>query len=194
MLFTLGKAVDGFERWDKAQIIVQDIKSGERTTIINGGSSARYVESGHLLYVNGGTVFAAPFDPVRLKVLGDAAPVVEGEIHRFDDLGLRSDELNLEAGREGESLELLLGRERILRGNDGRLLRGEIHHQQWPLQPAEAEFRCNTMALAAGLALDTVTAADELRYQNLRARGYAAVADYERKKAAKDEAEDSSHG
>jgi uncharacterized protein YqjF (DUF2071 family) len=34
-----------------------------------------------------------------------------------------------------------------------RLLRGEIHHQQWPLQPAEAEFRRNTMAQGHGLAL-----------------------------------------
>jgi len=38
----------------------------------------------------------------------------------------------------------------------GRLLRGEIHHQQWPLQPAEAEFRRNTMALAHGLALPDI--------------------------------------
>jgi uncharacterized protein YqjF (DUF2071 family) len=35
----------------------------------------------------------------------------------------------------------------------GRLLRGEIHHQQWPLQPAEAELQRNTMARAAGLTL-----------------------------------------
>jgi uncharacterized protein YqjF (DUF2071 family) len=35
----------------------------------------------------------------------------------------------------------------------GRLLRGEIHHQQWPLQPAVAEFQRNTMAQAAGLSL-----------------------------------------
>src|SRR5499427_10201881 len=33
------------------------------------------------------------------------------------------------------------------------------------------------------------TASDESRYESLRARGYAALADYERKKAAKDEAE-----
>jgi uncharacterized protein len=38
----------------------------------------------------------------------------------------------------------------------GRRLRGEIHHQEWPLQPAEAEFRRNTMALAAGLALPDI--------------------------------------
>ena len=35
----------------------------------------------------------------------------------------------------------------------GRLQRGEIHHQQWPLQPAEAEFRRNTMAQGDGLTL-----------------------------------------
>jgi len=38
----------------------------------------------------------------------------------------------------------------------GRLLRGEIHHQEWPLQRAEAEFRRNTMALAAGLTLPDI--------------------------------------
>src|SRR6202030_2669718 len=53
-----------------------------------------------------------------------------------------------------------------------------------PLQveSADAELTAATSNLAQA-------AADELRYQNLRTRGYAAVADYERKKAAKDEAE-----
>ncbi len=35
----------------------------------------------------------------------------------------------------------------------GQLYRGEIHHQQWPLQKAEADFEINTMAEAAGVAL-----------------------------------------
>jgi RND family efflux transporter MFP subunit len=49
-------------------------------------------------------------------------------------------------------------------------------------ESAEAELAAATSNLAQA-------AADESRYQNLRTRGYAAVADYERKKAAKDEAE-----
>jgi RND family efflux transporter MFP subunit len=53
---------------------------------------------------------------------------------------------------------------------------------QLQVESAEAELGAATSNLAQA-------AADELRYQNLRARGYAAVADYERKKAAKDEAE-----
>jgi uncharacterized protein YqjF (DUF2071 family) len=32
----------------------------------------------------------------------------------------------------------------------------EIHHPPWPLQPAEAEFRCNTMAEAAGVSLPDI--------------------------------------
>jgi uncharacterized protein len=35
----------------------------------------------------------------------------------------------------------------------GNLHRAEIHHIQWPLQDAEAEFECNTMASAAGIHL-----------------------------------------
>lgn len=37
----------------------------------------------------------------------------------------------------------------------GRLLRGEIHHAPWPLQPAAADIERNTMALAHGIALPT---------------------------------------
>ena len=36
---------------------------------------------------------------------------------------------------------------------DGALLRGEIHHAHWPLQPASAAIDTNTMAEAAGVAL-----------------------------------------
>ena len=35
----------------------------------------------------------------------------------------------------------------------GRVYRGEIHHQPWPLQDAEAEFRVNTMAKELGILL-----------------------------------------
>ena len=34
-----------------------------------------------------------------------------------------------------------------------RVYRGEIHHRQWPLQPAQADIRLNTMAEAHGISL-----------------------------------------
>jgi len=39
---------------------------------------------------------------------------------------------------------------------DGTVHRTEIHHRQWPLQPARAEIRVNTMASAAGVVLPDV--------------------------------------
>src|SRR5256714_5971374 len=50
------------------------------------------------------------------------------------------------------------------------------------VESAQAELSAATSNLAQ-------TAADELRYASLKSRGYAAVADYDRKKAAKDEAD-----
>lgn len=35
----------------------------------------------------------------------------------------------------------------------GRILRAEVHHQQWPLQNAAAEIRSNTVAAACGIVL-----------------------------------------
>lgn len=38
----------------------------------------------------------------------------------------------------------------------GRVYRAEIHHQPWPLQPADAEIIDNSMALAAGIDLPDI--------------------------------------
>jgi uncharacterized protein YqjF (DUF2071 family) len=35
----------------------------------------------------------------------------------------------------------------------GHVYRGDIHHQPWPLEEAEAEFETNTVAAAAGIRL-----------------------------------------
>src|SRR5262249_51457982 len=65
-------------RWDLARIVVQSIKTGERKTILEGGSDARYLPSGHLVYAVAGRLLAAPFDVDRLVVTRSAIAVVEG--------------------------------------------------------------------------------------------------------------------
>jgi serine/threonine-protein kinase len=77
LLFTVatGTAPD---RWDRAHIVVQSLKSGERKTLIEGGSDARYVPTGHIVYAISGRVFAIAFDLQRLEVTGDAVPIVDG--------------------------------------------------------------------------------------------------------------------
>ena len=53
LLMTIAKMADGPTRWDKAQIVVQKIATGQRTIIVNGGADARYVPTGHLTYAVG---------------------------------------------------------------------------------------------------------------------------------------------
>jgi serine/threonine protein kinase/Tol biopolymer transport system component len=62
---------------DKAQIVVQSLRSGERKPLIEG-SSGRYLPTGHLTYARGGTLWAVPFDLKRREVTGGPVPVVEG--------------------------------------------------------------------------------------------------------------------
>ncbi len=64
--------------FDDADIVVYSAGSGKPKTILHGGSYARYLPSGHLVYVHNGTLFAVPFDIKRLEVTGQPAPVVEG--------------------------------------------------------------------------------------------------------------------
>ena len=64
--------------WTNAQIAVQLLGTGERRNLVQGGMYPHYSPSGHLVYVQGGTLIALPFDPERLTATGAAVPVVEG--------------------------------------------------------------------------------------------------------------------
>jgi len=79
VLFTLAKNTDERDdRWDKAQIVVQSLADGTRRVLIEGGSDARYLPTGHLLYAVAGTMLAVPFDVGSLTVTGKAVPVIRG--------------------------------------------------------------------------------------------------------------------
>ncbi len=77
LLFTLATGT-ARDRWDKARIVVQSLTSGERKTVVQGGSDARYVPTGHLVYVVGGSLFAVAFDARRLEVTSDPVPMIDG--------------------------------------------------------------------------------------------------------------------
>jgi serine/threonine-protein kinase len=68
VMFTATKAT--FPTWDDTQVIAQSLKTGERKVLIDGGADARYVGTGHLLYLRRGTLMAVPFDLRRREVIG----------------------------------------------------------------------------------------------------------------------------
>jgi Tol biopolymer transport system component len=60
-----------------AQIAAQSVGSAERRNLIQGGMNPRCALSGHLVFTQGGSLMAVPFDAQRLAVSGTAVPVVE---------------------------------------------------------------------------------------------------------------------
>jgi eukaryotic-like serine/threonine-protein kinase len=77
MLFTVANAAM-VDRWNNARIVAQSLASNERKVLIEAGSDARYVPTGHLVYALGGTLRAVAFDVSRLEVIGEPVPIVEG--------------------------------------------------------------------------------------------------------------------
>ena len=64
--------------WNNAQVAVQSVGTGERRNLIQGATQPRYTPSGHLVYAQGGSLMAVPFDLRRLAITGTADPVVDG--------------------------------------------------------------------------------------------------------------------
>ena len=71
--------------WDAAEIVAQSLSSGERRVLHKGGSSARYVPTGHLIYAFGNTLYAAPMDLDAMELTGEPIPVVQGVLGDFAD-------------------------------------------------------------------------------------------------------------
>ena len=73
VLFTITATTGGL---DQAQIAVLDLRTLTQTVLIRGGSGARYVSSGHLVYAAAGTLHAVAFDLARLAVVGTPVKVL----------------------------------------------------------------------------------------------------------------------
>ncbi|HCQ98046.1 MAG TPA: hypothetical protein DIU48_01410, partial [Acidobacteria bacterium] len=70
--------VPGISRWDDGTVVAESIETGERRLLITGGSDARYLASGHLVYALESVLFAVAFDLARMEVSGGPVSVVEG--------------------------------------------------------------------------------------------------------------------
>jgi serine/threonine-protein kinase len=82
VLFTvhpaMGRTTTRGTVWDKAQIVVHSLKTGVRKPLIDGGTDARYVPTGHLVYALGATLFAVPFDAMKLEKTGGPVRILDG--------------------------------------------------------------------------------------------------------------------
>ena len=85
VLFSLTTGT-GLDRWDTADIVIFSRKTGVRKVLLHGGSDARYIPSGHIVYVVGNTLVAVPFDLKRQEVTGKAVSILEGVMHAMSPI------------------------------------------------------------------------------------------------------------
>jgi serine/threonine-protein kinase len=77
VLFTVTSGV-GDARWDEdASVAVQSLDGGERQIVRTGGSHARYLPTGHLVFALRSVLYALRFDPAARRVSGRPVPVLE---------------------------------------------------------------------------------------------------------------------
>ena len=66
------------DSFDDAAIAAVWAQTGEMRILVQGGMSARYSPSGHLVYARAGALYAAPFDAGDIEVTGDPVRVLDG--------------------------------------------------------------------------------------------------------------------
>jgi serine/threonine-protein kinase len=76
LLYTVG--FEGIDNYDAARIDLWDLKAGTKKTVIDGGTSAAYLPSGHIVYAKAGKLLAVPFDLQRREVTGTSFEVQDG--------------------------------------------------------------------------------------------------------------------
>ena len=88
VLFTAHNFQSTFET---ASIEVVNIETGERKNVYRGGSYGRYVPTGHLVFLNGNTMFAAPFDLRKLELTASPVPVLQNVAVSLSEGGAQFD-------------------------------------------------------------------------------------------------------
>jgi serine/threonine-protein kinase len=63
--------------WGDEQVVAQTLATGSRKLVLTDAADARYVPSGHLVFMRRGALWAVGFDPERLEVRGTPAVVMD---------------------------------------------------------------------------------------------------------------------
>ncbi len=78
VLFTM--STSDIDSYDEASVGVVLLETGERKILFRGGSNARYVPTGHIVYARAGSLMAVPFDLERIEVTGSPFQILKGVV------------------------------------------------------------------------------------------------------------------
>ena len=74
LLFTVRTS----DNWEEAQIVVRRLDTGLQRTLFKGGADARYVPTGHLVYMLNAVLMTVPFDARTLELTGPRVAILDG--------------------------------------------------------------------------------------------------------------------
>jgi serine/threonine-protein kinase len=66
------------QNWNGASIVLHRLDTGERRVLVEGGTNARYLPSGHLAFSRRDVLYAMPLDLDSTAASGAAVPLLEG--------------------------------------------------------------------------------------------------------------------
>jgi eukaryotic-like serine/threonine-protein kinase len=74
LLYTVRKRMFS---WGDEEVVAHTLATGERKVLLKDATDARYVSTGHLVFLRRGVLFAVPFDAERLEVRGAPVAVLD---------------------------------------------------------------------------------------------------------------------
>jgi hypothetical protein len=74
VLFTVRTSDD----WNEARIVARRIDTGQQHELIRGGTDARYLPTGYLVYMRNAALMAVPFDDRRVQLAGQPVALLDG--------------------------------------------------------------------------------------------------------------------
>ena len=67
-----------FGGWGRARVVVESLETGDRHVLVENAADARFVSTGHLVFVRFATLMAAPFDLEQLELTGGPVALLDG--------------------------------------------------------------------------------------------------------------------
>jgi serine/threonine-protein kinase len=64
--------------WGDEEVVAHDLATGTRKVLLEDAADARYVPTGHIVFLRRGQLLASRFDPAQLEVQGTPVPVLDG--------------------------------------------------------------------------------------------------------------------
>jgi Tol biopolymer transport system component len=77
--------------WGDEKVVLQRLSTGAREVLLTNAADARYLPTGHLVFLRGGVLYAVPFDAERLEIRGTPVAVLENVVQAIWEGGATAD-------------------------------------------------------------------------------------------------------